>query len=513
MTASAADNTSFYGLGIAPKLLEALDKAQLTTPTPIQHKAIPIAIQGQDLIGIAQTGTGKTFAFGIPMLQRIAQTKGIGLVIVPTRELALQVDENLQKVGKHIALRTAVLIGGANMKMQVRAIQRKPHVIVATPGRLIDHLDQKTIKLDSVSILVLDEADRMFDMGFAPQINRIIREVPTERQTLLFSATMPDDVVKIASKHMKLPTRVEIARAGTTAERVEQELFVVRKEQKLRLLQALLLQYSGTVLVFTRTKFAAKKITRSLIQMGHTAAEIHSNRSLAQRRKALDGFKSGAYRVLVATDIAARGIDVKDIELVINFDIPENPEDYVHRIGRTGRAGATGRAISFATPDQGSDVRQIERLARIHLPSSKLPELPDVPALDSHTGRGHRQGRTQRGQVRGARAFERRGAGSRAGRGAPFRRNAPERRVRHERQTDPRMQEIERSVEQSMRHLSANEPDESLAFPADSRHRMTHRTRGTQHRSRPAKNQFRRDDRSEHAGGQEPRKRKRRVIF
>jgi len=506
MTASAADNPSFYGLGIAPKLLEALDKAQLTTPTPIQHKSIPIAIQGQDMIGIAQTGTGKTFAFGIPMLQRIAQTKGMGLVIVPTRELALQVDENLQKVGKHIALRTAVLIGGANMKTQVRALQRKPHVIVATPGRLIDHLDQKTAKLSDVSVLVLDEADRMFDMGFAPQINRIIREVPTDRQTLLFSATMPDDVVKIATKHMKMPTRVEIARAGTTAERVEQELFVVRKEQKLRLLQALLTQYSGTVLVFTRTKFIAKKITRTLNQMGHAAAEIHSNRSLAQRRKALDGFKTGVYRVLVATDIAARGIDVKDIELVVNYDIPENPDDYVHRIGRTGRAGAAGRAISFATPDQGSEVRQIERLARIHLPSSKLPELPEVPAMDSHAGRG-RQGR--RGQVRGARAFERRG---KPGRRKPFGRGEGERPTRYERESDPRMQEIERSVEQSMRNLTV-EPDESLAFPADSRHRMTHRTRHNK-RGRGTQRGYRRDERDDRRNnGEQPPKRKRRVIF
>jgi ATP-dependent RNA helicase RhlE len=487
---------SFYGLGIAPKLLEAIDKAKLTTPTPIQQQAIPVAIQGQDVVGIAQTGTGKTFAFGIPMIQRIAQTKGIGLVIVPTRELAVQVDENLQKVGRFLQLRTSVLIGGANMSMQIRSLKRKPHIIVATPGRLIDHLEQKTVKLDAVSVLVLDEADRMFDMGFAPQINRIMREVPKEHQTLLFSATMPEEVMKIASRQMKLPTRIEIARAGTLADRVEQELFVVRKDMKIRLLQALLTQYTGTVLVFTRTKFIAKKVTSSVLRMGHTAAEIHSNRSLAQRRKALDGFKSGAYRVLVATDIAARGIDVKDIELVINYDIPDNPDDYVHRIGRTGRAGSTGRAITFAAPEQGKEVRQIERLARIHLPVASMPELPAaMPGVETPS-RGF--GDTRRGQVRGGRAF----GNKRPSRGGYSRdRDAkPAYRPRRERPVDPRQTEIRQTVDRSMRNMASVVPDESLAFPADSRHRMTHRTRQDD----------RRPKRDDSAAGP---KRKRRVIF
>lgn len=366
----------FYGMGIAPKLLEALDRLNYETPTPIQHKSIPIAIQGKDVIGIAQTGTGKTLAFGIPLIQRLAQTKGQGLVLLPTRELAIQVEETFQKIGRGINLRTAVLIGGAAMGPQKSALARKPHVIIATPGRLIDHMEQKYLHLRDVSVLVLDEADRMLDMGFAPQINRILEAVPAERQTMLFSATMPADIVKIATRHMKLPVRVEIARAGTASERVEQELFVVRKDEKTRLLQKLLDEYHGTVLVFSRTKFGAKKITRSVKGMGHSAAEIHSNRSLAQRREALDGFKNGKYRVLVATDIAARGIDVTGIELVVNYDLPDNPEDYVHRIGRTGRAGREGRAISFATPDQGSDVRAIERLTRVRLPLKKLPELP-----------------------------------------------------------------------------------------------------------------------------------------
>ena len=397
--------SGFYNLGIAPKLLEALDRHKYVTPTPIQERAIPPALEGKDLIGIAQTGTGKTLAFGIPMVQRLAKVGGRGLVLLPTRELALQVEEAFAKIGHHVGLRTAILIGGASMSRQVDMIRKKPHVVIATPGRLIDHLDQRTLTLDDVKELVLDEADRMLDMGFAPQINRILRVVPKDRHTMLFSATMPDDIVRIATTQMKLPVRVEIARPGTTAERVVQELFVVRKEQKNRLLDRLLADYHGSVLVFSRTKFGAKKICRAVKAMGHNAAEIHSDRSLAQRRDALDGFKRGKYRVLVATDIAARGIDVTGIELVINYDLPDNPEDYVHRIGRTGRAGAAGRAISFATPDQGGEVRQIEKLSRVMLPVSKLPELPperpqpprsaDQPDFENRPrpfGRGQRRG-------------------------------------------------------------------------------------------------------------------------
>jgi ATP-dependent RNA helicase RhlE len=253
-------------------------------------------------------------------------------------------------------------------------------VIIATPGRLIDHMEQHTVTLNQVRELVLDEADRMLDMGFMPQIKRILEGVPTDRHTMLFSATMPEEIAKIAGKYMKLPVRIEIARAGTAAERVDQELFVVNKADKMRLLEQILGQYTGTVLVFSRTKHGAKKITRIIKTMGHTAAEIHANRSLAQRREALDGFKSGKYRVLVATDIAARGIDVTGIELVVNFDLPDQADDYVHRIGRTGRAGAKGKAISFACPDQGKDVREIEKLIRRQLPVSKLPPLPAARA-------------------------------------------------------------------------------------------------------------------------------------
>lgn len=371
----------FYGLGIAPNLLKRLDELKLTTPTPIQIKAIPLGIQGKDVVGIAQTGTGKTLAFTIPMLQQISATKGKGLVILPTRELALQVEETVRKIAGTFGLRTAVLIGGASMNLQLQSLRKNPHVIVATPGRLIDHLEQRTVRLNEVKVLVLDEADRMLDMGFAPQIERIMREVPKERQTMLFSATMPAAIAKIAARQMKLPVSIEIAPAGTANERVEQEMFMVHKNDKTRLLDKLLAEYHGTVLVFSRTKHGARKICRAVKAMGHGSAELHSDRSLAQRREALEGFKSGKYRVLVATDIAARGIDVKGIELVVNFDLPDQAEDYVHRIGRTGRAGHSGKAISFATPDQGNDIRQIERLVRTRLPAKRATDLPQARIL------------------------------------------------------------------------------------------------------------------------------------
>lgn len=367
---------TFNGLGIAPKLLDALLGLGFKTPTSIQHKAIPTAIEGKDIIGIAQTGTGKTMAFGIPLVQHILKTKtGKGLIILPTRELALQINESMQKIGRRFGIKTAVLIGGSPIYHQVRAIRDNPHIVIGTPGRIIDHIKQKTLSLQNVTVLVLDEADRMFDMGFALQINKILQSVPKNRQTMLFSATMPDSIVRIASEHMKLPVRVEIAKTGTTAENIEHELFIVKRDQKAPLLKKLLEEYKGSVLVFSRIKFGAKKICSALRDIGVSAAEIHSNRSLGQRREALEGFKFGRYRVLVATDIASRGIDVKGIELVINFDLPENPEDYVHRIGRTGRAGMAGKAVSFVLPDQGSKVREIEKLTRLYLPISKLPDL------------------------------------------------------------------------------------------------------------------------------------------
>lgn len=368
--------SNFFGMGISPGILDVLASLKFSVPTPIQSKAIPIAIDGKDIIGIAQTGTGKTIAFGIPMIQRLAQRKGKGLILVPTRELAQQVNEALLKLASAFRIKTAVLIGGESQSRQNFAIRSGARIIIATPGRLNDHISQRNIRMDDVNVLVLDEADRMLDMGFAPQIDRILKTIPSDRQTMLFSATMPSTIVAIASKYMKLPVRTEIAPQGTAAEKVSQEMFIVRRDLKAKLLEEMLLQYKGSVLLFVRTKMGAKKITRFLRDIGHGAAEIHSDRTLAQRKEALAGFKSGRFRILVATDIASRGIDVINIEVVINYDLPDDPENYVHRIGRTGRAGAEGHAITFATPDQGRDVKLIERIIRSTIPLSKHPVIP-----------------------------------------------------------------------------------------------------------------------------------------
>ncbi|MFH1553141.1 MAG: DEAD/DEAH box helicase, partial [Candidatus Omnitrophota bacterium] len=336
-------NISFDGLGIAPKILEALDRLKFTHPTPIQHKAIPIAIEGTDIIGVAQTGTGKTLAFAIPVIQRLSRNKGQCLVLVPTRELAIQVNEAFQEIAPLFGIKTVVIIGGIPMQAQLRVLKKNPRVIIATPGRLVDHMNQRTMRLNEVEVLILDEADRMLDMGFKPDIEHILKFVPRKRQTMLFSATIPGEVVSIGAAHMKLPVHVEIAPSGTAAERIVQELFIVKKEDKKQLLAKLLDQYRGSVLLFSRTKRGASKIKRLIKEMGHNAAEIHSDRTLRQRREALEGFKMGKYRILVATDIAARGIDVVGIETVINYDLPDDTENYVHRIGRTGRAGHKGR--------------------------------------------------------------------------------------------------------------------------------------------------------------------------
>lgn len=370
--------SDFYGLGIAPGILEILKKIRYVTPTPIQYQTIPVAIQGKDIVGIAQTGTGKTLAFGIPMIQRLAGAKGVGLVLLPTRELAMQIDAEISKVGRPLGLRTAILIGGISIGPQIAALRRKPHVIIATPGRLIDHLQHRTVNLSSVNIVVLDEADRMLDMGFLPQIKEVLKSVPKERQTMLFSATISPEIMGIASANMKFPIRVEIAPTGTTVDSVSQEIFIVAKDSKTRLLAKILAQYHGPTLIFTRTKYKANRIAQLIRQMGHSVAEIHSNRSFAQRKMALDGFKTGKYRVLVATDIVARGINVMGIELVINYDLPSQAEDYVHRIGRTARAGMKGHAISFVTPAEQKEIRAIEWLIRKKINVATHPEVPTM---------------------------------------------------------------------------------------------------------------------------------------
>lgn len=396
---TADKNASFSDLGIAPKILGILEYHKFIQPTPIQRQAIPVVLEGKDIIGVAQTGTGKTLAFGLPMIQSLAISKAKGLILLPTRELALQVDQTLQKIGNSLGLKTAVLIGGASIGQQQKALQRSPHIIISTPGRLVDLLKRRSLNLNQIKIVVLDEADRMLDIGFAPQIKEILSQISIERQTLLFSATMSPEIAKLASRYQKLPLRIEVAPSGTTSSQVEQEVFIINKEAKMQLLDKILTDNKGSVLIFSRTKHGAKKITLALKGINYSAAEIHSNRSLNQRKEALEGFRNGKYRILVATDIAARGIDVKGIALVINYDMPDDLENYVHRIGRTGRADDTGKAITFATREERADVKSIERLIRKTLPILEVPALP--PKRQAvELARGYGRGDYQAGRAR-----------------------------------------------------------------------------------------------------------------
>jgi ATP-dependent RNA helicase RhlE len=359
---------SFSTLGLSPKLLQSITDLGYAAPTPIQSAAIPRLLEGNDLIGIAQTGTGKTAAFVLPILERLIQKplQGRGpraLIVAPTRELALQIDENVKLLGKHMQIRCATIFGGVGEAPQIQAVRRGVDIIVATPGRLIDLMGAGHVSLRGVEIAVLDEADRMLDMGFLPQIRRIVTALPKERQTLLFSATLSKDIEKVTAEFLRNPQTVEIGRRSTPTDTVAQFLYPVPKSRKIDLLLHLLRdQTLDTVLIFSRTKHGADKIARKLQQANVQAATIHSNRSQSQRVAALDAFKSGRCRVLVATDIASRGIDVEGISHVINYDFPMHPEDYVHRIGRTGRAEAIGDAISFVTPDDEPYVRDLEKM-------------------------------------------------------------------------------------------------------------------------------------------------------
>ena len=359
---------SFETLGLRPKLLAAVSELGYTTPTPIQLAAIPQILEKNDLIGIAQTGTGKTAAFVLPLLELMMQKPLQGarprvLVLAPTRELALQIDENVRALSKHLRLRCATIFGGVGERPQIEAVRRGVDIIVATPGRLLDLMASRHVSLEHVSFLVLDEADRMLDMGFLPQIRRVVATVPRQRQTLLFSATLSKDIEKIAGELLRNPKTVEIGRRSNPAETVAQFLYPVTKSRKIDLLIHLLRdQALDSVLVFSRTKHGADKIARKLQSARIETAALHSNRSQSQRVRALEAFRSGDVRVLVATDIAARGIDVEGISHVINFDFPMHAEDYVHRIGRTGRANAIGDAISFVTPEDGPYVRDLEKM-------------------------------------------------------------------------------------------------------------------------------------------------------
>jgi superfamily II DNA/RNA helicase len=371
--------TSFNDFGLAEPILRALREEKYETPTPIQGQTIPLAMQARDVIGIAQTGTGKTAAFALPIINHLstkrlrpAQKSCRVLVLSPTRELSGQIADSFRAYGRYSRpLEIALAIGGVSIVPQKRSLARGVEVLVATPGRLLDLVNQRALRLDQVEVLVLDEADRMLDMGFIPDIRRIVAMLPTERQTLFFSATMPGEIAKLSAQMLRNPARVAVTPQATTAEKVEQRVILTEKASKPALLAELLkTEPVDRVLVFTRTKHGADKVVRSLQKAGLSADAIHGNKSQGQRERALAAFRSGRVRTLIATDIAARGIDVDGVSHVVNYDLPNIPESYVHRIGRTARAGAAGIAISFCDYDEAPFLRDIERLIRMSIPAT-----------------------------------------------------------------------------------------------------------------------------------------------
>jgi ATP-dependent RNA helicase RhlE len=385
--------TTFTDLGLNPLLLSALEEAGYSTPTPIQSKAIPSVLEGRDVLGIAQTGTGKTAAFALPILHRLAAGSGRPprggcrvLVLSPTRELASQIAESFKTYGKHMGFSVATVFGGVGHVPQQRALARGVDVLVATPGRLIDHLGTKHARLDHTEVLVLDEADQMLDAGFLPPIRKIVAQVPKQRLTLFFSATMPPDIARLAADMLTDPVRVEAAPVATTAERVNQRAIILDGSSKRAVLASLLkTEGVGRTLIFSRTKHGADKIVASLEQDGLSANAIHGNKGQSQRERALAEFKSGRAPILVATDIAARGIDVPDVTHVIQHELPDVAETYVHRIGRTARAGSGGEAISLVAPDEVGLLRAIERLTRQKVPSEDRRANPTVPLNERAT--------------------------------------------------------------------------------------------------------------------------------
>jgi ATP-dependent RNA helicase RhlE len=367
---------TFETLGLAPALLRALGDNGYTTPTPIQAEAIPLILEGHDVLGGAQTGTGKTAAFGLPLLQKLAEGKPAGngprkpraLILVPTRELAVQVGDSLKAYGRHLRLNVTTIYGGAGMQPQIDAFRRGVDILVACPGRLLDHLERGSAKLDAVELLVLDEADRMLDMGFLPAIKRVLNRVPANRQTLLFSATFESQIKALALEFMRSPAQVQVASQNTIAETITHRAHPVDGPRKRELLIDILAKrHTEQVLVFGKTKHGCNRLAEQLVEAGLSAVAIHGNKSQAARQRALNEFKSGKARVLVATDVAARGLDIPNLPLVINHDLPMVAEDYVHRIGRTGRNGASGEALSLVSPDEGGLLRQIQRMLKAEI--------------------------------------------------------------------------------------------------------------------------------------------------
>ncbi len=402
---------SFSDLGLLPELLRALADEGYTQPTPIQSQAIPLVLAGRDLLAAAQTGTGKTAAFTLPLLQRFTAAGGSqpvarALVLVPTRELAAQVADSIRTYGRHLRLRTAVIFGGVGINPQIDLLRRGVDIIVATPGRLLDHLQQRTVNLSGIEVLVLDEADRMLDMGFIRDIRRVLAVLPKKRQNLLFSATFNNEIRALAETLLHNPASVDVAPRNSTVESIAQRVHPVDKARKMALLAHLV--KSGDwrqVLVFTRTKHGANRLADQLAREGISTTAIHGNKSQNARTKALADFKAGQVRVLVATDIAARGIDIDQLPHVVNHELPNVPEDYVHRIGRTGRAGSAGEAISLVSGDERQQLKDIQKLLRREIPSSIVEgfapgSAPSAQELASQTARpepprNHRGGHGQ----------------------------------------------------------------------------------------------------------------------
>ena len=396
---------SFDSLGLSAELLRAIQEHGYTQPTPIQSQAIPVILDGRDILAGAQTGTGKTAGFTLPMLQRLNATHNNAkrrvvraLVLTPTRELAAQVGESVREYGRHLPLRSANIFGGVSINPQIATLRRGVDIVIATPGRLLDHVSQRTVDLSQLEILILDEADRMLDMGFIHDIRRIINLLPKQRQNLLFSATFSDEIKKLASGLLNQPVLIEVAQRNTTAERIEQVIHPVDRDRKRELLTHLVgTQNWQQVLVFTRTKHGANRLAEQLDRDGIRADAIHGNKSQGARTRALKDFKSGQIRVLVATDIAARGLDIDQLPHVVNFEMPNVPEDYVHRIGRTGRAGNEGVAVSLVCVDELKLLRDIERVIKRDLPKIVVDGFEPDPRIKPEP---IRKARPQQGKPR-----------------------------------------------------------------------------------------------------------------
>jgi len=399
------ETEKFSAYPFRASILQDIEAAGYETPTPIQAAFIPPVLEGKDVIGLAQTGTGKTAAFALPIIERVAQrTEMAALVLAPTRELAQQIATMFDELGRSSGIRVATVVGGVPIEKDWKALVSWPNVLVATPGRLIDHIGSGTVDLREIEVLVVDEADRMHDMGFIPQIRRILEALPEKRQTLMLTATMPADVEQIARRHMRAAVKIQIGRRSAPAERAEQRLFLVAEDDKNKLLFELLEESEGRVLVFARTKLGVDRVTRAVRSRLHSVARLHSNRAQAERDEAMGGFRDGKYRILIATDIAARGLDVADIEHVINYDFPRSAEDYVHRIGRTARVAATGKATSFVSRADRRFVAAVERLVGEKLPFTSLPGSENA---------------APRGRRRGKRSSQPRRSAGRPDRGAP----------------------------------------------------------------------------------------------